>query len=76
MEVTVGLNIDEEDNDFQPHNNYAYDEQDNNEKDGVFENWEWEPVTDDMEIPDIPDHNDGPHGMKAGVEKTFYIIIE
>ena len=42
----------------------------------VLRYWKWGPVTDDLEIPDIPDHNDGPHGLKAGVEKTFYIIIE
>ena len=43
-----GSNIDEEDTDLKSHNNYASDEEDNNEEDGVVENWEWEPVTDDL----------------------------
>ena len=34
-----GSNIDEEENTFQPHNNYASDEEDKNEKDVVVENW-------------------------------------
>ena len=49
-----GSNIEQEGNNFNPHNNYASDEEYNNDQYGVVENWEWEPVTDDLEIPDIP----------------------
>ena len=59
--------MEERDNDFQPHNNYAYDEEDNNEEDGVVGDWEREPVTYDLEIPDVPEHYYGPHGLKLGV---------
>ena len=38
-DINDGSNIDKEDKYFQPHNNYASDEEDNNEKDGVVENW-------------------------------------
>ena len=38
-------NIYGEDNDFQPHNNYASDGEDGKEEDGVVENWEWEPLS-------------------------------
>ena len=62
-----GSSIDEEENYFQPHNNHASDEKYINEQYGVVENWEWEPVTDDMEISDITDHYDVPHGLKTGL---------
>ena len=45
-------------------------------KDGFVGNWEWEPVTYCLEIPDIIYHYDGTHGLKAGVEKIFVTILE
>ena len=71
-----GSKIDDEENTFQIHNNYGHYEQYTNEEDGVIEDWEWEPVTDDMEIPDIPDIYDVTHGLKEGVEKTFATTLE
>ena len=70
-----GSKIEYEDNAFQPHNNYSSDEEYNNAEDRVVENWEWGPVTDDLEILDIPDHYDGPHGLKAGTEKKLVLLL-
>ena len=75
IDIDDGSNIDQEDNYFQPHNNYASDEEYKNEEDGVVENWEWKPVTDDLEITDIPDNYDVPHGMKAGVDNIIATIL-
>ena len=71
-----GSTMYEKDNDFQPHNNYATDEEDDNDEDEVVKAWELETVTDNLKIPGISDHYSGPHGLKEGVEKIFANIIE
>ena len=53
-------------------NKYSYDGEDNNDKYRVVENQEWKPATDNVEIPDISDHYDGPHGIKPGVEENIF----
>ena len=75
-DIDDGSKIDKEDNYFHPHNNYASDEKDNNKECVFVENWEWGPVTDYIEIHVILDHYDGTHGLKSGVEKNKYTILE
>eukprot|EP00957_Ditylum_brightwellii_P105220 8020583-Ditylum_brightwellii.AAC.1 len=55
-----GSEADEHDNAFNCETNMA--------SAGVLDRWEWEEFPDDLVIPDIPDHHNGPEGLKDGIK--------
>ena len=65
------------DSDMDTNAGSASDDDNNNEDDaGIAEEWNWEELPSDLQMPEITNKYDGPHGLKPGVEHKFNTVSE